>query len=769
MPNVGDVLKGNYALNGDKDTTVERRKVSASDIPLDIRMEVEQQNLNMAVQSGNKSKKDIAWEAFIRNELVLHDSALAAKNLEMYLKVCDSSNELNEIHFELFGHFQDFLNGRNGLQKNLSYAEAILPHMTRTKNLDQLNAITKFYKDRHRESEAEAFYYTLYSLYNRGEGVEQDLNKAATYLIDSIKGKNTKERREELRLIYQKQDKGARNTEDRIRRSYKKVINAGIEYGHTEYADYLVKQGLKEEDDEINAVKHYLQENVYDKAYSIVSIFVPEKLSAAVKVFKDFKENDGKEFYSSLRAIKKDPEGLENIRTCSKEPLSYGTLSFMCVVFNIFYAIYRTYSKSQIALALCIALFMGIIGVGFFTPEVGERLPAILLCSMSIWTLTIFFIDLFKRKKYLSACRLWAKIKPEHPKLYERTHLFRESYEISKRSQGNWAISIPIMLNVFILAFSVQGLLNPPSLNNMLMGAYDFVFNSSDSKKANVQQEEKIENITPAPAESPAALAVSDLSLDGLSIGENKDKMEKVLGKSPLSYEEKQGVQVYKYSNVEAHLKNGKVIFLRSLNDNSETKRGVKSGSSLNELLRNYGNNALTSKYKDLNFYQYIFPTTDNKDGLLNFAVKNDKIEYIEAMLIEAPQAAQNTFDPKITKEVTNIANIYYKAISDGRFQDAYKYMTEKRKKQAGDMKKFAQGHKDTLWVSVLEIVPKEINAAKAILSYKIKSLDNAVKDGKKATKAQIFEGEMTLINSNGKWLIDDMKSKLVESNITTN
>ncbi|MBR3623566.1 MAG: hypothetical protein IKN43_09500, partial [Selenomonadaceae bacterium] len=225
----------------------------------------------------------------------------------------------------------------------------------------------------------------------------------------------------------------------------------------------------------------------------------------------------------------------------------------------------------------------------------------------------------------------------------------------------------------------------------------------------------------------------------------------------------------YKYSNVEAHLKNGKVIFLRSLNDNSETKRGVKSGSSLNELLRNYGNNALTSKYKDLNFYQYIFPTTDNKDGLLNFAVKNDKIEYIEAMLIEAPQAAQNTFDPKITKEVTNIANIYYKAISDGRFQDAYKYMTEKRKKQAGDMKKFAQGHKDTLWVSVLEIVPKEINAAKAILSYKIKSLDNAVEDGKKATKAQIFEGEMTLINSNGKWLIDDMKSKLVESNITTN
>ena len=165
-------------------------------------------------------------------------------------------------------------------------------------------------------------------------------------------------------------------------------------------------------------------------------------------------------------------------------------------------------------------------------------------------------------------------------------------------------------------------------------------------------------------------------------------------------------------------------------------------------MLKAYGKNYKKSDYDQQICYEYEYKTKDGSPALLRFAINdNDKVDYISIRTI--------------TNDVNNAEKAflgYHKAISDHRFKDAYSYFTDNYRQSVGDYSSYAHGYQDTLASSVSNIRVVDSSPSKVNLTYTLQSRDRIPLSSK--NKIQTFRGEVTMINDNGKWYIDNMSAK---------
>lgn len=119
----------------------------------------------------------------------------------------------------------------------------------------------------------------------------------------------------------------------------------------------------------------------------------------------------------------------------------------------------------------------------------------------------------------------------------------------------------------------------------------------------------------------------SDLSLNGVELGEDADSLKK-LGKP-----ERVVGGNYIYHSIKVGTKGNKIVYLESMSEDAKTKRNIHPGSTGEEMINSYGGDFKSFKYKDLTIYEYSFKET-KATGILRFAVDKDaKIKYISVRI----------------------------------------------------------------------------------------------------------------------------------------
>ena len=119
--------------------------------------------------------------------------------------------------------------------------------------------------------------------------------------------------------------------------------------------------------------------------------------------------------------------------------------------------------------------------------------------------------------------------------------------------------------------------------------------------------------------------------------------------------------------------------------------------------------------------------------------------------------------NPLLTQtDVGKVFGNYYLAVNDRRYTDAYLYLTDNCKNRLGSIENFAVGHKDTLSIEILDFQQIAASAEAMKATYKICTRDKATN----GVKVQIFEGQVTMMKINDKWLIDNLSSQLVETHL---
>ena len=125
---------------------------------------------------------------------------------------------------------------------------------------------------------------------------------------------------------------------------------------------------------------------------------------------------------------------------------------------------------------------------------------------------------------------------------------------------------------------------------------------------------------------------------------------------------------------------------------------------------------------------------------------------------ITVPQSS----NPLLTNtDVGKVFGSYYKAIDNKNFQQAYSFLTPKCRKRLGSIASFAEGHNDTLSVKITDFQQIGASTTKMNATYKIRARDKVSGGG---VLVQDFSGNVTLIKSGNKWLIDEISSKRVNS-----
>ena len=246
------------------------------------------------------------------------------------------------------------------------------------------------------------------------------------------------------------------------------------------------------------------------------------------------------------------------------------------------------------------------------------------------------------------------------------------------------------------------------------------------------------------------------MSLDSVFIGENWSDVQRDLGQPNSSSQEPPNYTRHKYDDMEVVVenKNNTVQALVSENSSVSTKRGIHQGDSLSDVLKAYGTDYKKSDYGEQTYYEYGYKTKDGSPALLRFAINsNDKVDYISIRTI--------------TNDVNNAKKAfldYHKAISNHRFKDAYSYFTDNGRQSVGDYSSYARGYQDTLSSTVSNISVVDSSPSKVTFTYTLKSRDRVPVSSK--NKIQTFSGEVTMINDNGKWYIDNMNAHKTDEHI---
>ena len=132
-------------------------------------------------------------------------------------------------------------------------------------------------------------------------------------------------------------------------------------------------------------------------------------------------------------------------------------------------------------------------------------------------------------------------------------------------------------------------------------------------------------------------LNINDLSLGSLSIDDRVEKVSSVLGKPNSSTVESDGSTHLKFKDVNITIRNGKISTLVSMSPALATPRGIREGSSLQDVLEVYGTNYTKTPYEGQMLYEYVIKSAEGNSCYLRFAVNNsdNKVAYISERFVK--------------------------------------------------------------------------------------------------------------------------------------
>lgn len=166
------------------------------------------------------------------------------------------------------------------------------------------------------------------------------------------------------------------------------------------------------------------------------------------------------------------------------------------------------------------------------------------------------------------------------------------------------------------------------------------------SNKNNQQADTKPAQTTETTNQQPKIeLTSSDLSLCGVCIGDSKEKMSLTLGPERGTTGRKdKNYQWYHYGDLSVVIIDGVVTGFKSnaytrsnvKTSNAVTNRGIRMGSSLQEVLEAYGNTYSQSVDEGFTIYDYAIKSVDGRDCLLRFSLKDNRVDHISAGVIGA-------------------------------------------------------------------------------------------------------------------------------------
>lgn len=434
----------------------ERNILPANAVPLKFREQVEANERTASLKAG-KTPKDIEWELFEQNELEMNppDHDIAEQHLDKYIELLSRSEKEN-ICYE---RFLDFSKGRNKI-KNFSFAEKMLKEISDTRDADKLLDIVSYFEQRRDLAKAEPFYFTLYEVFHRGEGTQKNLNKAIDYLKASIFGTNTDEKRKALRELYAEKSSES-DEKKRIKLAYEQVIADNIQFAKNDYAVYL-----RDQKEYAEAIHWFVADGKFAEAYDIVNIKVKEKIESTIDEFKKAGTDADNKYLEALKLMQTKFESLQGIFEFDKPektPRTYTGIALMYMFFGILYAVFRTAQRSPLA------LFAGLLisGAAFFggwkAGHIGWG-----AVSIALWSFVSMYMDVQRRKKFVSACRLWLEL-PEHPELKKHAAVFQDSQRVIEQPQNSWIFVLPVIAILFFSTMTFAVFEMPPDTKEEIL------------------------------------------------------------------------------------------------------------------------------------------------------------------------------------------------------------------------------------------------------------------------------------------------------------
>lgn len=247
----------------------------------------------------------------------------------------------------------------------------------------------------------------------------------------------------------------------------------------------------------------------------------------------------------------------------------------------------------------------------------------------------------------------------------------------------------------------------------------------------------------------PVKTADSELSLNGVYLGQSWDEAKDNLGRELSTSDSKDGAVHHKFTDMDVVVKDNKVIMLTSSSPAAQSKRGIHQGSSFDDVVNAYGDDYQASEYGAQIHYEYTFKTDDGKPGILRFAVgKNSQtVEYISVRLTdEQTDGAKQAF------------LAYHKAISGHHLQEAFQLLTPDFQTSVGGYDGYAPGYANTLSSDVSNIRKVSSGGDKTMFSFTLKARDRI--PGSSKVKVQYFNGQVTMVKEGDTWKISDMSAK---------
>ena len=128
----------------------------------------------------------------------------------------------------------------------------------------------------------------------------------------------------------------------------------------------------------------------------------------------------------------------------------------------------------------------------------------------------------------------------------------------------------------------------------------------------------------------------SDLTLGKVSIGYSRDDVYSLMGKErKITDPGNTGNLRYQYPEMEVVITRGKVTGFVSNTAEVTTPRGIRQGDSLQKVLNAYGEPYAKSDFEGLTLYEYKMRSLDYNECLMRFAVKNGRVDYISARVLD--------------------------------------------------------------------------------------------------------------------------------------
>ena len=262
---------------------------------------------------------------------------------------------------------------------------------------------------------------------------------------------------------------------------------------------------------------------------------------------------------------------------------------------------------------------------------------------------------------------------------------------------------------------------------------------------------------------APGTFDAKDLSLGEFTIDDRADKVASKLGKALSATTDSDGGNRLKYKDAEIVIKQGKISALVSMSPAWATPRGIREGSTSQEVVDKYGTSYLKTSFGEQTLYEYEITSADGHPCLLRFAVNNSngKVDYISERFVQNTPEPQNDTKTDEASELSAEQTFknYHKAITNRNYREAYETLSYKQRERRGDIDSYAAGYKDTISSEVSDMRLVSSDGDSRTFDYTLTARDR--QQGNRV-KVQTFKGQVTMAQDKGRWFIRNVDSKKI-------